>query len=291
MEKKYQELFDQVHASPALRMEVLHMKERERTGRRRMPAAALIAALLVAVLAGTALAAGAMGLVHADFMDLGILTNGEHREGLLARGEVAPRPLSERALERVTGKEDTWIFDSLEEAEDFLGLEIASNDVLDQMEAIPSTVCRSSSAETITGGCLVDVTADPLGGQWVPRTLRIFSAYMGEHGAFFQSAEVKAAHPNRWREEDDPALAMPTPDGGLEVEDYVTPRGLEVKIVKKSYTHLGGVPGDYCSYDAFFVLNNTFFDLYTSAGQGEQFYFKDAELALAEMKAILDGYR
>ena len=43
MEKKYQELFDQVHASPALRMEVLHMKERERTGRRRMPAAALIA--------------------------------------------------------------------------------------------------------------------------------------------------------------------------------------------------------------------------------------------------------
>ena len=44
MEKKYQELFDQVHASPALRMEVLHMKERERTGRRRMPAAALIAA-------------------------------------------------------------------------------------------------------------------------------------------------------------------------------------------------------------------------------------------------------
>ena len=104
MEKKYQELFDQVHASPALRMEVLHMKERERTGRRRMPAAALIAALLVAVLAGTALAAGAMGLVHADFMDLGLLTNGEHREGLLARGEVAPRPLSEQALERVTGK-------------------------------------------------------------------------------------------------------------------------------------------------------------------------------------------
>ena len=197
MEKKYQELFDQVHASPALRMEVLHMKERERTGRRRMPAAALTAALLVAVLAGTALAAGAMGLVHADFMDLGILTNGEHREGLLARGEVAPRPLSERALERVTGKEDTWIFDSLEEAEDFLGLEIASNDVLDQMEAIPSTVCRSSSAETITGGCLVDVTADPLGGQWVPRTLRIFSAYMGEHGAFFQSAEVKAAQIGR----------------------------------------------------------------------------------------------
>ena len=64
-----------------------------------------------------------------------------------------------------------------------------------------------------------------------------------------------------------------------------------MKIVKKSYIHLGGAPGDYCSYDAFFVLNNTFFDLYTSAGQGEQFYFKDAELALAEMKTILDGYR
>ena len=266
------------------------MKERH-TRRRRVPGAALSAALLVAALAGTALAAGAMGLVHADFMDLGLLTNGEHREGLLARGEVEPRTLSERALERVTGKEDTWIFDSLEEAEDFLGLEIADNGVLDQMEAIPSTACRSNSAETITGGCLVDVAADPLGGQWVPRTLRIFNAYMGEHGAFFQSAEVKAAHPNRWLEEDDPALAMPTPDGGLEVEDYVTPRGLEVKIVKNSYTHLGGVPGDYCSYDAFFVLNNTFFDLYTSAGQGEQFYFKDAELALAEMKTILDGYQ
>lgn len=290
MEKEYKALFDQVHASPALRTEVLRMRERQ-TGRRSVPAAALIAALLVAVLAGTALAAGAMGLVHADFMNLGSITNSEYREGVLARGEVEPRPLSEEALERVTGKEDTWIFDSLEEAEDFLGLEIANNDVLDQMEAIPSTVCRSNRAETVTGGCLVDVAADPLGGVWVPRTLRIYSAYMGEHGAFFQSAEMKAAHPNRWREEDDPALAMPTPDGGIAVEDYVTPRGLEVKIVKNSYTHLENVPGNYCSFDAFFVLNNTFFDLYTSVGESEQFYYKDADLALTEMKAILDGYR
>lgn len=290
MEKRYKELFDQVHASPALRTEVLTMRERH-TRRRRVPGAALTAAVLAAVLAGTALAAGAMGLVHADFMDLGSLTNGEYREGILARGEVEPRPLSAEALERVSGREDTWIFDGLEEAEGFLGLEIADNDVLDRMEAIPSTVCRSNRAETVKGGCLVDVSADPLGGVWVPRTLRIYSAYMGEHGAFFQTAEVKADHPNRWREENDPALAMPTPDGGIAVEDYVTPRGLEVKIVKKNYTHLGSVPGDYCSYDAFFVLNNTFFDLYTSVGQGEQFYFKDAELALAEMRAILDGYQ
>lgn len=288
--KEYQELFDQVRASPALRTEVLHMRERQ-NGRRRIPAAALTAAVLVLVLAGTALAAGALGLVHADLIDLGTLTNGRYGEGVLAQGEVEPRILSERALERVTGKEDTWIFDSLEEAENFLGLEIANNDVLEQMEEFPVTICRSNRAETIRGTCLVEVTADPLGGVWVPRTLRIKNNYMGEHGAFFQSAEMKAAHPNRWREEDDPALAMPTPDGGIAVEDYVTPRGLEVKIVKNSYTSLDGVPGDYCSYDAFFVLNNTFFDLYTSVGDGDQFYFKDAELALAEMKAILDGYR
>lgn len=290
MEKEYRELFDQVHASPALRMEVLHMKERQRP-RRRIPAAAL-AAVLVLVLTGTALAVGALGLVHADFVDISTITGGESREGVLAQGEVEPRSLSEQALERVTGKSDMWSFDSLEEAETFLGLEIADNDVLAQMEPKTCQISRSDMAESFQGVCLVEVTADPLGGVWVPRTLEISSSYQGENCMLWQSVSLLVDHPNRWRRESDPGLFIPTPEGGIEVEDYVTPSGLEVKIVTNRYPQFSDeTPANCTHYDAFFVLNNAFFNLSTSVGEADVFYYTDSDLALAELKAALDAYK
>lgn len=56
MERKYREMFGEVHASDRLKQEVLNMTKQKRSQRRHIPLAALIAAVLVVVLAGTALA-------------------------------------------------------------------------------------------------------------------------------------------------------------------------------------------------------------------------------------------
>lgn len=56
MERKYRDMFGEVHASDRLKQEVLNMTKQKRSQRRHIPLAALIAAVLVVVLAGTALA-------------------------------------------------------------------------------------------------------------------------------------------------------------------------------------------------------------------------------------------
>ena len=65
MNEEYRKLFDEVHASPRLQMEVLHMREKQNGAPRRplVPGAVLAAILVVLVLAGTTLAAvgGSLG--------------------------------------------------------------------------------------------------------------------------------------------------------------------------------------------------------------------------------------
>jgi len=58
LKTRYQELFDEVHASPELKEEVLNMTKQERTQAvRKISVSFIIAAALAALLAGTALAA------------------------------------------------------------------------------------------------------------------------------------------------------------------------------------------------------------------------------------------
>ena len=63
MENRYRDMFDEVRASDTLRQEVVHMREPNRSARRRLPVGGLIAAALAVVLAaGTALAAASPSL-------------------------------------------------------------------------------------------------------------------------------------------------------------------------------------------------------------------------------------
>lgn len=63
MNNLYRKTFDEIHASEALRQEVLNMTKQERTAtKRQIPRMLLIAAIVVLVLAGTALAAALPGI-------------------------------------------------------------------------------------------------------------------------------------------------------------------------------------------------------------------------------------
>lgn len=69
MRDLYRKTFDAVHASQALKQEVMDMTRAERKKRRRMPEAAVIAAVLVLALAGTTLAAaGVPGTIKGWFI-------------------------------------------------------------------------------------------------------------------------------------------------------------------------------------------------------------------------------
>lgn len=63
MNDLYRKTFDEIHASAALRQEVLNMTKQERAAaKRQVPRMLLIATIVVLVLAGTALAAAAPGI-------------------------------------------------------------------------------------------------------------------------------------------------------------------------------------------------------------------------------------
>lgn len=83
MKNLYREAFDEVHASDRLRQEVGNMtKQEQRTVKRRVPAAALIAAVLVLALAGTAVAAvGAPGSLKGWFAQQWTEISGEEMGG------------------------------------------------------------------------------------------------------------------------------------------------------------------------------------------------------------------
>ena len=63
MNDLYRKTFDEIHASDALRQEVLNMTKQERAmAKRQIPRMVLIAAIVVLALAGTALAAAIAGI-------------------------------------------------------------------------------------------------------------------------------------------------------------------------------------------------------------------------------------
>ena len=136
-DKRLKRVFDQVKLSPEREETMLAdllAEQKEDTmkqkNRRRIPAAAIAAAVLVAVLAGTAMAYFSRVTV-APYGDEG---------GYSVRAETGNVPLSElsedvlqRAAEASVSGE-LLPFQSWEEAEEYLGLDIADNARLEQME-------------------------------------------------------------------------------------------------------------------------------------------------------------
>ena len=144
MEKEYRELFDEVHASRRLRMEVMNMKHEETKHAHRIPRAALVAAALALVLAGTAVAAEHLGWIKIEPVSGwlgpdGPVDGGGYTLTYENDGRFPAESLSKEVF--AIGEEigdvhyprRTIPFESWAACEKFLGVELADNPQLERM--------------------------------------------------------------------------------------------------------------------------------------------------------------
>lgn len=264
--------------------EVLSMKQ---TDRRRIPAAALVVAVLVAVLAGTALAREYFGRVDV------LPVNGDYKNGYKVHSafqSILSEHLSEEALEYAARKNsdtEDLVFGSWSEAEEFLGLEIADNPMLEEMaqsEWIPLHECDLTPEDsrdcTVRMGC----------HRGVPNIIEVHADYFGdyfEEGPFgvtvFAYVRVKAA-------EDQEDIPFSISSGDAEIvseEKYVTPKGIEATIITRIGTGTlfqDGTTYRQASYFAYFSYHNAVFQLITNFNE------ENADASLNLLKEILDAY-
>lgn len=270
-------VFDQVRPSPqqeeAMLADLLCEEEREGAGmkhRNKIRAAVLVAAALVAVLAGTALAKEIASRIDVQVHES---EDGE-RAGYSAPTYVMPLPLEslpEEARSRVAGVEEyeNWAFTSRAEAEEFFGVELVKNSVLDGMERSTSYVGWEDGSYD-SAPCWAYVSSYE---QQVTSMIQLESAYKKQQSSIYEQVtllidssgqEVKPVRSN---------LSVGS-DGRFQVEEYTTPSGLEVSIV----THRPE-GGRFIGYEAHFVLDGLRFRVSS-----------DGAFALTRLKEVLDGY-
>lgn len=287
MEKEYRELFDEVRASDRLRAEVMNMKHEETRQTRKIPRAALAAAVLLLALAGTALAAGVFGQVliklddpdETNFSGSGYSGQAEYRT-------IPAENLSDAARQRAAEMEETtgsWEFDSWAAAEEFLGLELVRNPVLEEMP-----LCRKRG-ELSGCGALVINFSGPEEGEAVPFLILLSAAYQGEGCRLTQSAYLQFQYPGY--PERETGFGLGTHTGETYLENYVTPNGINASIVTTTGTRGHGVTGTklaYTDYSAYFLWNDVFYSLHTEVSDPAG--HPDAVNALTTLKAVLDAY-
>lgn len=291
-DKRLKRVFDQVKLSPereeamladllAEKKEVSRMKQ---TNRRRIPAAAFVAAVLVVVLAGTALAAGYFGQLDIEPV------NGDYENGYKVTGayqNISPEQLSEEVLEAAregSGCRE-WTFDSWPEVEEFLGLEIADNAMLEEMaqsEWEPPHECDATPEEVRR--CTVQMYHS-LGS---PDEFCIYSSYFGdyfEEGPF--GVNVMVLLKVKTEEEGDiPVVFRQENIENVSEEQYVTPSGMEVTIITRDSDvgRLDGTSFKQSTYAAHFTLNNAMFVVYANFSEDT------ANSTLCLLKQVLDAY-
>lgn len=279
MEKLYRETFDEVRASGRLRTEVWNMREQERT-KRRMPKAALIAAVLVLALAGTAVAAESLGWVKLESVE----DAGGNGPGYHVRGDVDLLPLESLSRElldepKEEQEEGLYTFDSWSDMEEFLGLELADNPRLEQMDRRNVGVMPYGGS-TVYAPCILSV-------QYLnkePGMLCIRASYAENCFYCFNISallytEAFGADPRQ-----DFSQAGYYGAGDTVEEEYVTPNGLEATIATVDWKRWGN--NSYQGIRAYFLKNNAQFCVSVSLGSTDQ----DPDTAMELMKEILDGY-
>ena len=249
--KKLNRVFDQVKLSrereEAMLADLLNEKKevssmKQTNSRRRIPAAALVAAVLVIALAGTAVAASYFGRLDVLPAESGY-ENGYHIWG--AYQNIPPERLSKELLEYASltdgGEEGKWTFDSWSEAEEFLGLELADNALL---EAMPHEKwephCEYCLGPKDVGRCTVE-THFSLG---LPDVISLSAGYFEDEYAdfcvnVFAYLRVKGAG-----KEDIPfGLGSEMNLKNAEAEEYVTPSGLKITIIATEYSAISELDG------------------------------------------------
>ena len=303
-DKRLVRVFDQVKLSPERedamladllceKKEVSSMKD---TGNRSriIPAAALAAAILVMVLAGTALAEGYFGRLDVSPVD------GGYENGYNVRGayqNIAPERLSEEVLERAAqmGKGyEEFIFSSWSEAEEFLGLEIADNAVLEEMarsgwepslpEGEPPHEHESHATLEDAGRCTVCMNYS-LG---LPDVIHLYTQYWGDDFEGCPMGLVVSAFMRvKGEGHEDRPLTLGNSNGQTEVEKYVTPSGMEAAIFTGGYDVVSEAHGTTYrqpSYSVYFTMNDTMFWLETAFSE------ENADTVLSGLKEVLDAF-
>lgn len=283
-DKRLKRVFDQVKLSPereeAMLADLLR-KQKEVSGmktnnRRRLPAAALVAAVLVVVLAGTALAAEYFGwLKLIRPMEPGEFLDDSAQAGYQTKtvyDKIPAENLTPEALAWITsvsegGKDnyDTKTFDTWQDAENFLGLELANNALLDGM----GTKNVSSSSGVIGSSLPCRVVSEGLAG-----LTEVLSSHQDGEYIIMQTALLQIASLGQ---EDCPAslTSRLESSGSLQSETYQTPGGLEaVYFIEENDANV--------NIYATFPQGGTLFILCVQGGS--------IEGGIEEMKLVLDAY-
>lgn len=273
MEKEYRELFDGVRASGRLRMEVMNMKREETKRVRRIPRAALIAAALVLALAGTAVAY------------LSRVTVAPYGDGYSVHAEAGNVPLaslSEVVLQRAANADsraDALPFQSWDDAEAYLGLEIADNARLEQMEKSMRAMSLGEDDSPVLAPCLLLLWYY---GSGRPDTIDLSACYEEGDYAVNVEAVLLVEDPDfDWERSYHFANAGAEMSGA---EQYVTPGGLETTIVTSRETFREDAVFTKC--EAEFVLGRASFRVWISVPDGDS-----VEGPESLLKEVLDAYR
>lgn len=309
-DKKLKRVFDRVQLPPgreeAMLANLLNEKKEvstmEQTNRRRFPTVALAAAALVLVLAGTALAAGYFERVKLDLID--DWTDGisrEQKEGYavyMPEGRIPVESLTdeliaacpEKAKQPDTGGYVYFPFKSWSDGEAFLGLELADNARLEQMNKRRIHYCPPGEEREARSHCLLN--AGYFEGLPVSLTL---SADYEENNCFVQAwAEMAVSGSDDLPGHRDPYGVSAAFQGETDFQEYVTPSGLEVTIYSETVTTDYGKYGihDRVIYRAHFIKNNALFTVQLLSDEAwqtgrENLEFLDPWDTLIE---ILDAY-
>ena len=282
-DKRLKRVFDQVKLSrereEAMLADLLNEKKEvsgmKQMNRRRIPAAAFVAAVLVIALAGTALAYFSRVTV-APYGDEG---------GYSVRAETGNVPLSElsedvlqRAAEASVSGE-LLPFQSWEEAEEYLGLDIADNARLEQMEKSLRAMSLGEDDSPVLAPCLLLLWYY---GSGRPDTIDLSACYEEGDYAVNVEAVLLVEDPDFDRERSYHFANTAAEMAGA--EQYVTPGGLETTIVTSRETFREDAVFTKC--EAEFVLGRAFFRVWSSVPDGDS-----VEGAESLLKEVLDAYR
>lgn len=284
-DKRLKRVFDQVKLSPereeAMLADLLNEKKevsgmKQINSKRRIPAAVLVAAVLVIALAGTALAAEYFGwLEWVRPIEPGEFLDDSAQAGYRTAAvydKIPAESLTPEALAWITSvpgdgerNYDTRTFDTWQEVENFLGLELADNALLEGMGTK-----NGASGSGVIGSLLpCQVTSEGLAG-----LTEVQSSHQDGEYTIMQTALLQIAGPGQ---EDCPAALTTRLEswGSLQAEAYQTPGGLEaVYFVEES--------GGDVNVFATFPQGGTLFIMCVQGGS--------VEGGIEEMKLVLDAY-
>lgn len=288
MRKEYREVFGEVHASGRLREEVMNVKHAENAGmrpKRRVPTAALIAAVLVVVLAGTALAGEYLGRFRIEWLSSFQTPEGEI-DGYSVALEDVRFPAEELSDEVFAiGKEIGDVhrriaFDSWAECEEFLGVDLADNPRLAEMQKSTCSIGRDRAHAWLY------LSYEDL----LPSTISADAYYRQENGITVSQGVTIRTQYAIWEPETWDYLVPQNGEDILEYEAYTMSNGTEALLFVDTYeTNIRGTPFSEfdCCY-ASFIMNDMRYLLSVSVRSNPGDVPEVGALELA--KEILDAY-